>query len=75
MRASVFVFFFLVSGDDTSVGGDACDGVRCACLGAGRLGSSVAKVTVKDLLAQAGDKRRHEKRAEVSIRWRGVWVV
>ena len=47
--------FFLVSWDDTSVGGDECDRVRCAYLGAGRPSSSVAKVTVKKLLAQVGD--------------------
>ncbi len=40
------------------MGGDAYDGVRCECLGAGRLGSSVAKVTVKKLLAQAGDRMK-----------------
>ncbi len=40
------------------MGGDICDRVRCAFLGAGRLASSVAKVTVKKLLAQVGDRMK-----------------
>lgn len=61
----LFLFSFLVSGDYTLVGEDAYDRVRCVCLGADRLNSSVAKVIIKNLLAQASDKQRHEKQAEV----------
>lgn len=51
-----FGCFFLVSWDDILVGGNVCDGVRCAYLRVGRFGSWVAKVMVKNLLAQAGNK-------------------
>ena len=35
--------------------------MRCECLGVGRLGSSVAKVTDKKLLAQASDRIKSRK--------------
>lgn len=54
---------------------NTCDEMRCVCLEAGRLRSSVAKLFVNNLLAQVSDKQRHEKQADVKIRWRRVWVV